>query len=202
MQHSTIIILCLCAASIVHAVQYEVTDQVYFDVEHDDKPLGRITFGLFGKIAPKTVKNFIDIATEGINGRTYAGTKFHRVISRFMIQGGDIVTNNGSGSISIYGKYFEDETFEVKHSGPGFISMANAGKDTNGCQFFITTVATPWLDGHHTIFGKVVEGQDVVHKIEHVKTDPDDRPLEVVFVTKCGLVETPTPFFVSDQPYE
>lgn len=184
------------------AIQYKVTDQVYLDIEQNDQRLGRIVLGLFGEITPITVKNFVTIAGKGVDGNTYAGSKFHRVIPKFMIQGGDILTNNGSGSTSIYGKYFDDENFDIKHNGPGFISMANAGKNTNGCQFFITTIPTPWLDGHHTVFGKVVEGQDIVHKIEQMKTDSDDHPVDEVLIKESGVINTPMPFFVSDEHYE
>nr|CAD7430355.1 unnamed protein product [Timema monikensis] len=187
------------------ATKFKVTDQVYFDITIGDEDVGRIVIGLFGDITPKTVKNFLALTKDGIDGRTYQGTTFHRVIKKFMIQGGDIVGTGskvGTGSVSIYGKYFEDENFEVKHTAPGFLSMANAGKDTNGCQFFITTVATPWLDGHHTVFGKVVEGQDVIHKIEQTPTDPEDRPSKPVIVKSVGVIPTYDPFFVSDEPYE
>nr|CAD7415874.1 unnamed protein product [Timema poppensis] len=192
-------------AYLVAATKFKVTDQVFFDITIGDEDVGRIVIGLFGDITPKTVKNFLALTKDGIDGRTYQGTTFHRVIKKFMIQGGDIVGTGskvGTGSISIYGKYFEDENFEVKHTAPGFLSMANAGKDTNGCQFFITTVATPWLDGHHTVFGKVVEGQDVIHKIEQTPTDPEDRPSKPVIVKSVGIIPTYDPFFVSDEPYE
>ncbi|XP_015610149.1 peptidyl-prolyl cis-trans isomerase B [Cephus cinctus] len=189
-------------ASAIGATSYEVTDQVYLDIMIDDYPAGRIIIGLFGKIAPKTVKNFVTIATTGINGRSYSGSKFHRVIKKFMIQGGDVEKGDGSGSISIYGKYFNDENFDVKHTGPGFVSMANAGKNTNGCQFFITTIATPWLDGHHTIFGKVVEGMDVVFKIEQTATDTEDKPISPVVILESGTIPVTAPFFISDDPYE
>ncbi|KAJ9592935.1 hypothetical protein L9F63_015395, partial [Diploptera punctata] len=131
---------------------------------------------------------------------------------------GDIVNGDGTGSVSIYGKNFPDENFEIKHTAAGFLSMANAGdialylllydfilllgKDTNGCQFFITTVPTPWLDGHHTVFGKVIEGQEIVHKIEQEKTDSLDRPVNPVVITASGVLDTPTPFFISDDPYD
>ncbi|XP_025602590.2 peptidyl-prolyl cis-trans isomerase B-like [Athalia rosae] len=184
------------------ASSFKVTDKVYLDIMIDDHPAGRIVIGLFGEVAPRTVKNFLTIASEGINGRKYSGSKFHRVIKKFMIQGGDVDKEDGTGSISIYGKYFDDENFDIKHTGPGFVSMANAGKNTNGCQFFISTVATPWLDGHHTIFGKVIEGQDVVHKIEQTKTDSDDKPISPVVILESGTISVPEPFFISDDPYD
>ncbi|XP_036150685.1 peptidyl-prolyl cis-trans isomerase 6-like [Monomorium pharaonis] len=186
-------------SSVIEAETYRVTDQVYFDIMIDNNPAGRIIIGLFGDIAPKTVKNFITFATTGVAGKKYAGTKFHRVIKKFMIQGGDVENGDGTGSISIYGKYFDDETFEVKHSGPLFVSMANAGKNTNGCQFFITTIATPWLDDHHTAFGKVIDGEAIVFKIEQTKTDSDDIPLVPVIIYDSGILPT-EPFTISDNP--
>lgn len=119
-----------------------------------------------------------------------------------MFSGGDIVNNDGTGSISIYGQYFDDENFKFDHSGPGLLSMANAGQNTNGCQFFITTIATPWLDGQHTVFGKVLEGLDVVFKIERSKTDVDDKPVEVIYISECGTIPTTSPFSATDNPYE
>lgn len=138
------------------------------DVEHDGEELGRIEIGLFGEDAPKTVENFRQICINGIDGLSYKGNQFHRVIEKFMVQAGDIIAGDGTGSISIYGAYFEDENLEIQHTDVGFLGMANRGPDTNGCQFYITTLRTQWLDGKHTIFGKVVQGQPVVHMIEQV----------------------------------
>ncbi|XP_011494655.1 PREDICTED: peptidyl-prolyl cis-trans isomerase B-like [Ceratosolen solmsi marchali] len=194
--------LLIAAADRAQGNSFTITDQVYFDIMIGDNPAGRIVIGLFGEDAPKTVKNFVTLATEGIKGRTYAGSNFHRVIKKFMIQGGDIEKGDGTGSISIYGKYFDDENFEINHTGPGFISMANAGKNTNGCQFFITTIATPWLDGQHTVFGKVVEGLDVIFKIEQTKTDVHDKPITPVYILESGTISTPSTFVVSDDPYD
>lgn len=147
---------------------FKVTSQVYINVAHGGKPLGKIEIGLFSEDAPKTVENFREICINGIDGKTYRDSAFHRIIEKFMIQGGDIVAGDGSGSISIYGKQFEDENLDINHTDVGFVAMANRGPDTNGCQFYITTMRAPWLDGKHTVFGKVVFGQRVVHMIEQV----------------------------------
>ncbi|XP_042878669.1 peptidyl-prolyl cis-trans isomerase B-like [Penaeus japonicus] len=181
--------------------EYKVTHEVYFDLEADGKPLGTVVIGLFGETVPRTVKNFITFASKGYAGFKYEGTPIHRVIKKFMIQGGDVATGDGKGSISIYGESFPDENFEINHSSPGFVSMANRGKDTNGCQFFITTIATPWLNGHHVVFGKVVEGQPIVHKIEYMATDWNDRPLKDVRIAKSGRRPVKTPYYISDDPY-
>lgn len=147
----------------------------------DNQTSGQIVLGLFGKLVPKTVENFVQLSSEkGYQNKSYNGSIFHRVIANFMIQGGDITSQDGSGSISIYGEYFDDENFVLNHGQAGLISMANAGKDTNGSQFFITLVPTPWLDGHHTVFGVVLDGMDLVYRIGSLKTDSNDRTLEVV----------------------
>ncbi|XP_069357768.1 peptidyl-prolyl cis-trans isomerase, rhodopsin-specific isozyme-like isoform X2 [Maniola hyperantus] len=136
----------------ISARQLRITDQVYLDVHHQDKPLG-----------------------------------------------GDVVSDDGTGSISIYGPTFPDENLDTQHSSAGFVSMANKGKNTNGCQFIITTKGTPWLDGIHTVIGKVVDGQKFVHMVEQIPTDAEDRPKENVFIFDSGVLPT-EPFYISDNP--
>jgi len=175
------------------AAEAEVTTKVYFDVEveGDADAGGRIVLGLFGSTVPKTAENFRALCTgekgDGTRGKPlhYKGSIFHRVIPNFMLQGGDFTDFNGRGGESIYGEKFADENFELKHEGPMYLSMANAGPNTNGSQFFITTVKTPWLDGKHVVFGKVLEGVDVIKRVEAVGS-PSGKTSKKVTIADSG----------------
>lgn len=158
----------------------------FFDITAGGSPLGRIVFELYSDVVPKTAENFRCLCTgEKGNGLHYKGCGFHRIIPEFMLQGGDFTAHNGTGGKSIYGSKFADENFNKKHDKVGLLSMANAGPNTNGSQFFITTVLCPWLDGKHVVFGEVIQGMDIVKKIEALGSQ-SGKPKKAVVIADCG----------------
>jgi len=162
--------------------------RVYLDIEINKSPAGKIICELFADTVPKTAENFRQFCTgesKKAAGGSYEGCPFHRIIPGFMMQGGDYERKNGTGGRSIYGGKFPDENFTHRHTGRGLLSMANAGKDTNGSQFFITFAQTPWLDGKHVVFGKVVEGLEVLDKVEAVGSR-SGTPTASVVIASCG----------------
>ena len=193
-----------------------VTEKVFLDLEMEGAPAGRVVIGLFGATAPKTVRNFVALATHEVRrqnyncnkdirdnfcgsptlqkGYGYRGSTFHRIIPNFMMQGGDFTRGDGRGGYSIYGDRFRDENFVLGHYGPGWVCMANAGPDTNGSQFYITVIACPWLDDSHTCFGKVLEGMvsDVMVTSSFLPHPPQDLVYRA----------TNTPTDESDRPLE
>ncbi|CEL53205.1 peptidyl-prolyl isomerase D (cyclophilin D) [Rhizoctonia solani AG-1 IB] len=166
--------------------------KVYTDISIGGKPAVRVVYSLFSDLVPKTAENFRALCTGekgiGKSGKplSYEGCAFHRVIKGFMIQGGDFTAGNGTGGESIYGEKFEDEAFPVNHTKPFLLSMANAGPNTNGSQFFVTTVPTPHLDQKHVVFGEVVKGKSIIRQIENQPTSSGDAPVAQCVITKCG----------------
>jgi peptidylprolyl isomerase len=169
----------------------KITHRVFFDIKIDGEKQERVVFGLFGDIVPKTSDNFRALCTgeKGIGKRGkplhFKGSIFHRIIPQFMIQGGDFTDSNGTGGESIYGSKFEDENFKLKHTGPGLLSMANAGKNTNGSQFFITTAKTEWLNGKHVVFGKVLDNYKFIEKVESFGS-PSGKPSKKITIVESG----------------
>jgi peptidylprolyl isomerase len=185
----TLLAATLAAASTTAAAN----PQVALDVTIDGEPAGTITLELYADAVPKTAENFRALCTGekgvGKSGKplSYAGSPFHRIIPGFMVQGGDFTRGNGTGGESIYGEKFADEGFELKHTGPGVLSMANAGPNSNGSQFFITLAETPWLDGKHVVFGKVLDGMDVLRKMEQQGSRSGQTKAKVVLAACKAL---------------
>ncbi|MCU0692320.1 MAG: peptidylprolyl isomerase [Polyangiaceae bacterium] len=165
--------------------------QVFFDITIGGVPAGRVVFELFVDVVPKTAENFRALCTGekgvGQSGKPlhFKGSAFHRIIPQFMCQGGDFTRGNGTGGESIYGNKFADENFELKHTGSGILSMANAGPNTNGSQFFICTAETSWLDGKHVVFGRVLDGMPVVKQMDACGSR-SGQPSKQVVIANCG----------------
>lgn len=168
------------------AAHSDANPKVFFDITIGGIKAGRITFELFKTVVPKTAENFRVLCT-GEKGYGYKGSRFHRIIPEFMCEGGDFTRGNGTGGKSIYGEKFDDESFVVAHSKPGLLSMANAGPNTNGSQFFITTEKTEWLDGQHVAFGQVVEGMEIVREMEGQGNASGETNAQIL-IEDCGQI--------------
>ena len=176
--------LCRCHCHFLLLVIALVNPTMFYDIMAEEEPLGRIFFELFADKVPKTAENFCALST-GEKGFGYKGSSFHRIIPGFMCQGGDFTCHNGTGGRSIYGEKFEDENFILKHTGPGILSMANAGPNTNGSQLFICTAKTEWLDGKHVVFGKVKEGMNIVEAMERFGSR-NGKTSKKITISDCG----------------
>lgn len=159
-------------------------DLIFFDIYLNTKNLGKIVIKLFSDIVPKTCQNFRTLC----QNKSYCNSPFHRIIKDFMIQGGDFTRGNGTGGMSIWGEKFEDENFDIQHDQPYLLSMANSGPNTNGSQFFITTNETPHLNGKHVVFGKVIEGFEIIDYLNNVETDQNDTPINNIIIHDCGVI--------------
>ncbi|XP_078601788.1 peptidyl-prolyl cis-trans isomerase B-like isoform X1 [Branchiostoma floridae x Branchiostoma japonicum] len=179
-----------------------VTKEAWFDIEIDDEPVGRIVIALFGETVPITVENFHKLAQGNVrNDPTfgYNGTYFHRVVQDFIIQGGDISSYDGTGGRSIYGDTFIDENFRLGHAGPGWVSMANSGPDSNNSQFFILLTKSRFLDKKHVVFGKVVKGMDIARNIGEMRSSSNGLPYKLVRVANSSSDAVTQPY-VLDAP--
>jgi len=185
--------------------KWTVTKTIYFDISINLESSGRVEIACFGDAAPNTVNNFAALAKGKYRGDPkfgYQGTKIHRVIPDFMVQGGDITSEDGTGGKSIYGPFYNDEPFIHSHNGTGYVAMANLGRpDTNNSQFFIITQRTRWLDGKHIVFGKVTEGMDLIKKINYLDHDEDNHPKRLVMIEDCGLVRHEPYLMKEEQRY-
>merc|ERR1740139_1569319 len=194
MKFTSAIIAVTCLISSISAdTLATITTKVFFDITVNNEPAGRIVFGLYGDVVPKTAENFKALCTgekgTGKSGKPlhFKGSHFHRIIPDFMAQGGDFTHGTGTGGESIYGEKFADENFQLKHTKPMLLSMANAGANTNGSQFFITLISTPWLDGRHVVFGEVLEGQDIVKSMEKLGSGSGSTSKKVV-IADSGII--------------
>ena len=174
----------------IEATPPVITDKAFFDVLIDGVEVGRITFGLYGDVVPLTVRNFAQICDEGVSSADgthlgYTGSPFHRIIPDFMVQGGDITTGNGTGGESIFGGVFKDENFDINFTKPYQLAMANAGPNTNRSQFFITLTTPSWLNGHHVVFGEVIDGKDIVDQLENIGTQ-SGAPTQTAIIANSG----------------